>query len=399
VFQKANRSLKCCLSYISGWLAAREYPSAFETLSAKELNDLLGRYYTEARTAEGKEYTKSSLINLRASLNLYLRNEPHNRQINILRDEEFQSSNNIFLGVIKPQKQARLGVTTHKTAISITDADMDKLLGSEVLNPRTPARLFNRVWIYVMLLFGRRGRERQHYLKKSSIIEQTDGMGRIYYTLDFYEADKFPNDCRMYSDESDTLCPFKCLKYYLGKLNPNCQALFQKPRNNPIEGEPWYIPVRLGHNKLCNMMKFLSNQAQLSRVYTNQSLCATIVTKLHHVGVATENKMAVTEHGNQQSILSYVQGPSDEQCHEMSHLLMKGGENKTSSVPVCKPPSAAVGCSGSHDSRPVNLDNQVASSPLHSQLVDPSSSAGNFVMSELLKNANISNSKRKFQHI
>ena len=70
-----------------------------------------------------------------------------------------------------------------------------------------------------------------------------------------------------------------CLKMYLQKLNPPCEALFQYPKRAVTqEDQVWYDNKPLGVNKLAGMMKEISKLASLSKIYTNHSVRATAIT-------------------------------------------------------------------------------------------------------------------------
>lgn len=74
-----------------------------------------------------------------------------------MRDSEFTSSNNVFVGVIKTIRREGRDKMEHHTPISTEDFSTIKL--SDELNPYTPEGLVNKVWFDVQLHFGRRGKE------------------------------------------------------------------------------------------------------------------------------------------------------------------------------------------------------------------------------------------------
>ena len=69
------------------------------------------------------------------------------------------------------------------------------------------------------------------------------------------------------------------LESFLTKFNPECDALFQYPKRNWRPSDHmWYENQPLGVNKLSTMMKEISKDASLSRIYTNHSVRATAIT-------------------------------------------------------------------------------------------------------------------------
>ena len=77
----------------------------------------------------------------------------------------------------------------------------------------------------------------------------------------------------------------------------------KKTTNN--EDSTWYTRHPIGKNTLCNMMKRLSNQAHLSRQYTNHSVRATCITKLSEKGVQENIIMATSGHKSVESLKAY----------------------------------------------------------------------------------------------
>ncbi|CAH3115395.1 unnamed protein product [Porites lobata] len=106
-------------------------------------------------------------------------------------------------------------------------------------------------------------------------------LGRMYQT-------EHPND------------GYNALRLYLEKLNPECRAFFQYPKRSwkrPQEGV-WFENRCLGVNKLGDMMKILSKSANLSKIYTNQSVTATAIALWSDSGLSNRMKTpsAVTTH-------------------------------------------------------------------------------------------------------
>ena len=95
-----------------------------------------------------------------------------------------------------------------------------------------------------------------------------DESGREYVSMTHDEATKnhpggiddvssVEKEARMYSTSDDQLFDgLNCLKMYLQKLNPRCEALFQYPKRAVTkEDQVWYDNKPLGVNKLAGMTK------------------------------------------------------------------------------------------------------------------------------------------------
>ena len=99
---------------------------------------------------------------------------------------------------------------------------------------------------------------------------------------------------------------YKALKLYLQKVNPNCTAFFQYPRkNSTAEYAVWYEARPLGIHSLAKMMKDISVEARLSKVYTNHCVTATAITLWSNSGISNRHIMAISGHRSEQSLVSY----------------------------------------------------------------------------------------------
>ena len=157
-------------------------------------------------------------------------------------------------------------------------------------------------------------------------------------------------EARMYSTSEDPLFDgLNCLKNYIQKLNPNCEAFFQYPKRAvKPEDDVWYENKPLGVNKLDGMMKEISKLASLSRIYTNHSVRATAITLWSDAQVPSRHIMAISGHRSEASLKSYNTRPSSEQLRACSDILsgaMSGGPrqpNSPNAVTSSGNPLAAV---------------------------------------------------------
>lgn len=81
---------------------------------------------------------------------------------------------------------------------------------------------------------------------------------------------------------------YKALKFYMAKLNPQCDAFFQYPRKNSkwnYDNEVWFDARPTGGNKLDGMMKSNTEEAKLSEMYTNHGIRATAITLWLNAGL------------------------------------------------------------------------------------------------------------------
>ena len=115
---------------------------------------------------------------------------------------------------------------------------------------------------------------------------------------------------------------YSALEFFLTKLNPECDALFQYPKRNwrPSD-QVWYENRPLGVNKLPTTMKEISKKASLSRIYTSHPVRATDITLWANVGLSDREIMAISGHRSEASLRSYHQQPSVNQLRKCSEVL------------------------------------------------------------------------------
>lgn len=142
--------------------------------------------------------------------------------------------------MIKLNKRENNENTKHKPPIPA--ADLQKLKSSNTIRGDIPWGLLRNVWLNISLYWCRRGREGQRQLTKQSFQFLFDDNGREYASMTHDEATKnhpggiedissVEKEARMYSTSEDPLFDgLNCLKNYIQKLNPNCEAFFQYPK-------------------------------------------------------------------------------------------------------------------------------------------------------------------------
>lgn len=328
------------------WLVSEGENADFEVDDVPELAIKLRRFYACARGTDGREYSRSSLTNIRSGLNRHLTSPPHGRQINLMRDIEFQAANQVFVGRVRKLRQDGLDKTQHKDAVS--NNDMKRLYESGVLSTEHPLGLQRKVYVEISLHFCRRGREGLRELRKDSFVLKHDENDREYVTIAYNELEKnhqgvskhdIGQEPRMYGQDGD-MCPVKSFKLYISKLNAQCGAFYQRPNANFKNSGVWFCNMPVGKNLLSTMMKSISEAASLSKTYTNHCLRVTAVSVLHGNGVAPMDICSVSRHRNTESLKSYCQGPSDEKRFSMSALLHGHGKQSTAVVPVSQSASA-----------------------------------------------------------
>lgn len=152
------------------YLSEMEMPTNFEEFEATRLNEILSTFYFDVRTVTGEQYKASSLENLRASLNRYLRSVPHSRlDIDITKDDRFREANVSYKSAIKELKALGKGSVEHYPRIS--DTDLKTIYAS--FDTCTPKGLIDKVQFDIRLYFCRRGMENMHSMTKDTFAIKT----------------------------------------------------------------------------------------------------------------------------------------------------------------------------------------------------------------------------------
>ncbi|XP_041352905.1 uncharacterized protein LOC121371234 [Gigantopelta aegis] len=308
------------------WLEVRGFSTDFETLDATTLNERLRLFYAEVRNTQGELYSKSTFVGLRAAIHRHIRAPPFERNLNILKDSEFHTSNNIFLSMIRNLKKEGLDETKHHPAISAIE--LDKIRNS--FNLDSPLDLVKKVWFDITLGFARRGSENQRELSSNSFKISSDEDGYEFIEMTHCEItknhrgdlkDAVEPKKRIYSTNS-VYCPVSSFKIYKSKMNQNNPSFYQQPKQSVSESDSvWYTSRPIGKNIIASFVKEICKAANIEKVYTNHCLRATAVTLLSHAGLENREICKITGHRTDESLKSYSLESSSVQKRAYSQIL------------------------------------------------------------------------------
>ena len=320
--------LKLIFSF-SDWLQLR-YPSEeLENLSQELIAERLSRFYQELKQDDGKDYSRSAHVAIRAGINRYLTSETVGKTFSIISDPIFKTANKSLNAKLKKIKES--GTSKVKHHASIQAEDIQKCYESGVFGGDSPISLLRVNWFNINLFFCRRGRENQRKLTKNSFVFKRDA-NQVEY-VEMAEQEKTKNHPGGISDKADeadpkmfstgeTHCPVQYLKKLIQVLNPGEEALFQRPKRKfCASDEIWFDRAPLGVNSLGNMMKEISTAAKLSQVYTNHCIRATSVTLLDRAGIPVHRIMQVSGHRNEGSVKVYCERQTLQQQKQCSEIL------------------------------------------------------------------------------
>ena len=83
------------------------------------------------------------------------------------------------------------------------------------------------------------------------------------------------------TDVNSLLDSVNSYAFYISKLNPGIDPLFQTPCKVYYANGCWFKCEPLGENVITKMMPTLSRKARFSQVYTNHCVRASTVTALY----------------------------------------------------------------------------------------------------------------------
>ncbi|XP_062405125.1 uncharacterized protein LOC134095537 [Sardina pilchardus] len=286
---------------LKDWLEQQEMKVDFANISKEQFNLILRQFYASILNSNGESYSISSYVGLRSGLLRYLNDPPLNRSWNIMKDPEFRSSNNVFLGLVKTMKRDAKDKISHPTSIS--PSDLKIISESHACNPSHPRGLVNKVWFDIQLHFGWLGKEGNRMLTKNSFAFNTDEIGRKYCTLatknrkGITEKDIEDNRRRMFARPGDPLCPVASLEKYIHKMPSNPPAFYLHPKMNAFEVDSvWYITSPLGVNHIASMLSRICKEAGIEQTYTNCCFRGTKVNPPPDVALQSYESLSVNGH-------------------------------------------------------------------------------------------------------
>ena len=295
IARKTAKSHKRAAGIFRSYLESKAWTSDFENFDKSHLNECLSHFFMDIRKADGETYKLTSLENLRHSLNRYLQYPPHNKPFDIIKDVEFQGSNEKYRVITKQLKQEGKGSVDHYPVIS--DSDFNKIYNSACLKTSTPQGLLNKVQMDIRLYFFRRGFARLHDMTKSTFTVKRDPNTGMKFVCKAFD-DRTKNG-RETEDENvggympempgSSMCPVLSFEKYINKLNDQCDKLWQRPKGTNRysvydEDSGWYCNVPIGEKALARFMSKLSGKCGLSQTYSNHSIRSTgaLLMSIHH---------------------------------------------------------------------------------------------------------------------
>ena len=280
----------------------------FKNLPVNELTEVLRQFYGTVLSKNRKEYSKSGMINLQSGINRHLRSPPNNKTFDLMNDREFTQANLVFTGRLRDNKDKGLDTSSPHTPIE--KEDLQRLFTeyfAQAVGDQINTEVFlHKVFFDIMYYTGRRGKEGLRKLSKRSFEVKKGLAGQEFIEITFNEktkknqgdsmsasANALHNDHHVITEiQNSSLCPVASFKMYMDLLNPDSTAFLQYPNKK----KTGFTKEVVGKNTLGNMMKEISEKANLSKIYTNHQIRKTTATGMHKEGFSFEQIASVTKH-------------------------------------------------------------------------------------------------------
>ena len=169
--ENTHNATKSALKHLNEYIKQKNggLQLTLDDISTSELPQILFEFYTDARyksSADGKleKYKNTTLNSIRAGIKLHLKDTCG---IDIIKDENFVKSNQMFKAVKKENKKDGRGKIDHK--LPITPADMEKLdqYFRGYMSPSS--KKLQELCLFNVLYYGcRRGRENLSAMPKDT---------------------------------------------------------------------------------------------------------------------------------------------------------------------------------------------------------------------------------------
>ena len=254
------KATKGAMKRLHSYLHSKEL-NELEAILTEDLPDILLNFYLAVRPKGAGNYANQSMKCIRAALNRYFKAE---RGIDIIKNELFVKTNEMFRGVLVHEKKIGKGVT--KSIPKIKPCDFQKIgqyFDHDYMNFPNPKKLQENMIFFTIYYFCRRGRENLYEMTTDTfqLVTETDGTQYVIQAIDELDRNHGPNDTnpsndgRMYeiqgrnctrnvifyytnsrktnqnkhliqlSFADQELCPIKVFKLYTSKLNKNVKFL------------------------------------------------------------------------------------------------------------------------------------------------------------------------------
>ena len=312
------------------WTLERNMVIKIEELDAPELDKILQQFYSEVVKQNGDDYEPSSLANLQAGIDRYLKEKSY--KFSIIRDREFATSRSVLEGKARILREKGKGKKPNKAA-SLDNKDEDVLWKCGQLGSSTPMSIINTIWWQFTQHFGLRGRQEHHSMQVEDFSFRMDDNGVEYLTFaegitktrqsGLHEKHRLVQP-KMFATNTSQ-CPVSFYKLYLSKRPISLRAtgpLYLSVIHNPASSI-WYKNMPMGQHTINVIMKKMVENSPLAnstKRLTNHSARKTVVKKLKQNHIPKSEIIGITGHTTEAGLDAYDSGDESEQ-RSISHAI------------------------------------------------------------------------------
>ena len=179
--QNTEYSTRTWVKNYKTWAKNNDKEQCLEKLDPVDLNDALEKYFSNVKKQEGGEYEPSTLVNIQAAIDRYLKECRY--QCSILKAVEFKGSREVLEGRGRYlREELHMGQKPNR-AQSLSLQEEEELWRSWLLGIHDPSALVNTLWFLMTLHFSLRGRQEHHKMTVEDFVQKEDDNGNIYITF------------------------------------------------------------------------------------------------------------------------------------------------------------------------------------------------------------------------
>ena len=317
-----------------------------ETMTAKELDKLLSRFFKDITKENGEEYEPSSLTSFQRSFQRYFSEKK--LPFNIFEDDEFSRSRQVLAAKRKSLVQSGFGNKPNATR-ELTEEEQEKLFETRQFGEHDPLVLQRTLWWFLFLHFGFRARDESRKLCWGDVLLEKDPeTGRELLVWRTERGSKTrqgssetghrrPFSPKLFAT-GDARCPVKFYKAF-EKLRPDEMMKPEAPfylavqQKRRADDQIWYMRSPLGKDQLG---KFLSDAVSAAGLQSgkirlsNHSVRKTSIGRLLDANFPENYVMHLSGHKNIQSLSAYKSASLSHQ-RQMSDALSRRNQPATSS--------------------------------------------------------------------
>jgi hypothetical protein len=286
--------------YFIGWLQKQHRTGDIQYFSTSMLNDSLSQFYVDIAMDSSVDHNMFG--DIRNSIAVYIaRYKQWTLDFTL---SELSPSNIVLENLCQSYKDVET-ISKYKGSkkTPMTREDLRLLMSSSVFSYQSPIGLLRKVWYDLTVHLGVCGQDALRSIQDDSLIIETDEYGLRYCRLSpnvqskgtrsRHEMQQWDWNARMYEISGDPNCPMASLNLYMSKRNPSNNAFFQRPKSVAYNQTIQWFDAPLGHCILARIMSKMSEEAALSKIYTNSTIRLTAATFLEEHGIGVLEVMHV----------------------------------------------------------------------------------------------------------